>query len=780
MYWTQRLRGAGTAVAAAALIGGVLAAPAAEAAGAPPGGQLTDLVNPFIGTENEGNTYPGAAVPFGMVQLSPDTGHNTGYDHAQNEIRGFSSVHISGVGCGLGGDLPTLPTTGDVTETDYAKYAAKFSHDTEKASPGYYKVGLDSGITAELTATKRTGVQRYTFPATDKANVLLNAGQSLHKTVSTSVEVLDSRTIRTAITGSGFCQDTKPYTLYTITRFDRPFTTSGTWKDGTVTQGSRKSTGTGGNGAWVRFDTSKDRTVEATTAISYVDATGAARNLHAEGGKSFDRVRGAAQASWEDRLDDVQAQGGSDTQRRTFYSSLYRSFLAPNIGSDTDGRYTGWDQKIHRAKGFDYYQNWSLWDTYRTQTQLLSLLAPREERNMAISVLKIDEQSGWLPKWGYGTVETNIMTGDPVTPFLTNAYRQGLLKGYEEQAYRALKKNADGTPPADSPAVGREANVQYLKDGFAPYIKNRPHVKPGDSDFDHGASATLEYALSDAMLGQMAGDLGHQADAKRYAARAQSYRNIFDPSTGFFRARDENGNFTGPADPAQGEGFHEGTAWQYQWMVPQDLSGMVDLIGGKDAANKRLDSFFAYDQLLADPAKTATDVWVNGPYDYYNADKYNPQNEPDLIAPYTYLSTGQPWKTTDVVHAALTLFTDTPTGMTGNDDLGTMSAWNVLSSIGVYPVQPGTDTWGLSTPAFQRVDLKLDRRYYPHGGFTVKAPGASDTDRYIQSAAVDGAAHAKTYLTTDEIRSGRTLSFNVGAKPSDWGTDASAAPPVIR
>ncbi|MEV8565213.1 GH92 family glycosyl hydrolase [Streptomyces sp. NPDC051322] len=779
MHWTQRLRGAGTAVAAVTLLGGVLAAPTAQADAAHRGEQLTDLVNPFIGTENEGNTYPGAAVPFGMVQLSPDTGHNTGYDHAQNQIRGFSSVHISGVGCGLGGDLPVLPTTGDITETDYAKYAAKFSHDNETASPGYYRVGLDSGITAELTATKRTGVQRYTFPATDKANVLLNAGQSLHSTVSSTVQVLDSRTIRTAITGRGFCQDTKPYTVYTVTHFDRPFTTSGTWKGGTVTEGSKTSTGTAGNGAWVRFDTTKDRTVEATTAISYVDASGAARNLRAEGGRSFDRAYRAAQSSWEDRLDDVRAQGGTDTQRRTFYSSLYRSFLAPNIGSDVDGRYTGWDQKIHRAKGFDYYQNWSLWDTYRTQTQLLSLLAPREERNMAISVLKIDEQSGWLPKWGYGTVETNIMTGDPVTPFLTNAYQQGLLKGYEEQAYRALKKNADGTPPADSAAVGREANVQYIKDGFAPYIKNRPHAKPGDSDFDHGASATLEYALSDAMLGQMAGELGHTADAKRYAARAQSYRNIFDPSTGFFRARDENGAFTGPADPAQSEGFHEGTSWQYQWMVPQDIPGMVDLIGGKDAANQRLDSFFAYDQLLADPAKTAREVWVNGPYDYYNADKYNPQNEPDLIAPYTYLSTGQPWKTTDVVHAALTLFTDTPTGMTGNDDLGTMSAWNVLSSIGIFPVQPGTDTWGLSTPAFQRVDLTLDRRYYPHGHLTVSAPGASDTDRYIQSAAVNGKAHAKTYLTTDEIRSGHDLTFTVGSKPSDWGTAASAAPPAI-
>ncbi|WP_328564018.1 GH92 family glycosyl hydrolase [Streptomyces coelicoflavus] len=772
MSWTERLRGAATAVAAAALLAGAVAVPAAQAA---PDGPLTDLVNPFIGTENEGNTYPGAAVPFGMVQFSPDTGHNTGYDHSDTHIRGFSLVHLSGVGCGLGGDLPVLPTTGDVTETDYAKYAASFSHDDEEASPGYYRVGLDSGVDAELTATERTGVQRYTFPATDKANVLLNAGQSLHKNIGTEVEVLDSRTVRTAITGSGFCQDTKPYTVYTITRFDRPFASYGTWDDGKVTAGSKS----GGDGAYVRFDTTKDRTVEATTALSYVDARGAARNLRAEGGHSFDHVRRGAQRTWEKRLDDVRVRGGDDTLRRTFYSSLYRSFLAPNVGSDVDGRYTGWDQEIHRAKGFTYYQNWSLWDTYRTQSQLLSLLAPREARDMAISVIKIDEESGWLPKWGYGTVETNIMTGDPVTPFLTNAYQQGLLHGWEEKAYRALKKNADGVPPADSPAVGREANREYLADGFAPYVEGRPHAKPGDSDYDHGASATLEYALSDAMLSRMARDLGHDADAKRYAERAQSFRNVFDPSTGFFRARDAEGAFTGPADPAQSEGFHEGTSWQYQWLVPQDLPGMIDLIGGTEAANERLDSFFAYDRLLADPAKTAREVWVNGPYDYYNADKYNPQNEPDLIAPYTYLSTGQPWKTTDVVHAALTLFTDTPTGMTGNDDLGTMSAWNVLSSIGIFPIQPGYDTWGLSTPVFDRVDLTLDRRYYPRGALTITAPGTSGTDRYIQSARTDGTDYARTWLTTDALRSVRSLAFTVGPQPSGWGTSAEAVPPPL-
>ncbi|PKW12263.1 alpha-1,2-mannosidase, putative [Streptomyces sp. 1222.5] len=781
-----------SALAVAALLGaglctGVpgtgLVTPAAHAAvdGTRGADRLTDLVNPFIGTENEGNTYPGAAVPFGMVQFSPDTGHNTGYDYSQDHIRGFSMVHLSGVGCGLGGDLPVLPTTGDITSTDDATYAAGFSHDDETASPGYYGVGLDSGVRAELTATKRTAVQRYTFPATDKANVLINAGQSLHKTLHTEVEILDNRTVRTAVTGSGFCQDTKPYTVYTITRFDRPFTASGTWKGADVTDGSKKSQADGErNGAFVRFDTSEDRTVEATTALSYVDARGADLNLRAEGGRSFDKAHRAAVDAWEDRLDDVRAQGGSTTLRRTFYSSLYRSFLAPNIGSDADGRYTGWDQKVHRAEDFTYYQNWSLWDTYRTQTQLLSLLAPREARDMALSVIRIDKDSGWLPKWGYGTVETNIMTGDPVTPFLTNAYQQGLLKGHEEDAYRALKRNADGVPPADSAPVGREANKEYIADGFAPYIKGRPHAKPGDSDYDHGASATLEYALSDAMLGQMAKDLGHRADAQRYTERARNYRKIYDRSTGFFRARDASGAFTGPADPARSEGFHEGTSWQYQWLVPQDLPGMIDLIGGKDAANQRLDSFFAYDELVADPAKTAREVWVNGPYDYYNADKYNPQNEPDLIAPYTYLSTGQPWKTTDVVHAALTLFTDAPTGMTGNDDLGTMSAWNVLSSIGLFPVQPGTDTWGLSTPVFERVEITLDRRYYPQGRLTVRAPGTSDTQRYIQSARTDGTAYGKTYLTTENLRRLRELSFQVGSTPSSWGTGREAAPPALK
>ncbi|TWV56381.1 glycoside hydrolase family 92 protein [Streptomyces misionensis] len=760
------------AMAASALI----ATPAAGAAERADG-RLTDLVNPFIGSQNEGNTFPGAAVPFGMVQLSPDTGHMTGYDYTQGRIRGFSLVHLSGVGCRIGGDLPVLPTTGDVTRTDDATYAAAFSHDDEAASPGYYRVGLASGIRAELTATARTGVQRYTFPATTKANVLLNAAQALHKTSASKVEILDDRTVRTEITGHGFCRDTAPYTVYTVTRFSRPFTAYGTWDGATVTPGSRDGHG----GAYVRFDTTRNRTVEATTALSYVDATGARRNLRAEGGRSFDAVRQRARAQWEARLGTVRVQGGSAALRRTFYSSLYRSYLAPNVGGDTDGRYFGWDRRVHHADGFTYYQNWSLWDTYRTQAQLLALLAPREARDMARSVVAIDEDGGWLPKWGYGPVETNVMSGDPVTPFLTTAYQMGLLKGFEERAYRALRKNADGVPPAANPGIGREADAEYIAHGFAPFVKDRPLAKMGDSDYHHGASVTLEYALADAMLAQMARGLGHHADAARYAARSRNYRTIFDPGTGFFRARDASGAFTGSPDPALGAGFHEGTAWQYQWLVPQDLPGMIGLIGGERAANDRLDAFFAYDRLLADPGRTAREVWVHGDaYAYYNATVYNPMNEPDLIAPYTYLATGQPWKTTDVVHAALTLFTDGPTGMTGNDDLGTMSAWNVLSSIGLFPIQPGYDTWGLSTPVFDRVDLALDRRYWPNGTLTVTAPGTSAADRYVQGVRTDGAAHGRTYLTTRALRSLRSLAFTVGPRPSEWGTSPEAAPPVLK
>jgi predicted alpha-1,2-mannosidase len=749
------------------------------------------FVDPFTGTRNEGNTFPGAAVPFGKVQLSPDTtGSTTGYDWDDDRIRGFSSVHLSGVGCGVGGDLPAMPTTGDITSTDNGEYASRFSHDKESASPGSYEVSLDDygGTRAELTAGRHTGHQRYTFPETGKANVMLNSGQALHKVSDSSVRVLDERTIATKVTGSGFCQGTEPYSVWAVTRFDRPFDSHGTWDGDKVTEGGDSSQGGGRRGAYARFDTRHgDRDVEAVTSLSYVDQAGAERNLEAVDGRSFDETRRAARRAWQQRLGSVRVSGGSEERMRVFYSSLYRALLHPNTGEDVDRRYRGWDQRIHRSNSHTYYQNWSLWDTYRTQAQLLALVAPRESRDMALSLLDVDEQGGWLPRWGYATRETNIMAGDAVTPFLANAYQQGLLKGHEERAYRALKKNADGVPPAESPYLGRMANKEYLKYGYIPYEPGHERSKPGTPDFRHSGSATLEYAAADGALAGMARDLGHTADARRYRDRSRNYRNLLDPGTGHFRAREADGTFAGPADPARSKGFHEGTAAQYMWMVPQDARGLMSRMGGREAAEKRLDSFFAYDRLREDPRSTVHEEWVDGPYDYYGSDKYNPQNEPDLTAPYMYLATGSPWKTTDVVDAALCRFTDAPDGVTGNDDLGTMSSWMVLSSMGLYPVAPGTGTWAVNTPEFERVELKLDREWYPRGHFTVRAPGAGQADgrpggqgeRYIRSAAVGGSQTSRSWITTDDIRHAGSLELRLGAEPSRWGTREQDAPPPL-
>lgn len=767
------------ATAIAVIAAGTVSTPAVAAGGSVQASDPTSYVNPFIGTQDEGNTYPGATVPFGAVQFSPDTGHNTGYDYTEDSIRGFSLVHLSGVGCGLGGFLPVLPTTGDIASTDYANYKLPFEHASEKASPGSYSVDLDASegtISAKLGATTHTAVQQYTFPSTTKANVLLNPGQALSTVTNSRVTIVDDTTVDTAITLRGFCQDTEPFTVHTRTTFDRPFVTSGTWVGGTVSTDSTAESSQR-TGAFVRFDTTDDRTVEAQTSLSYVDGAGAVANLDAEA-TTLEAATAAAHATWEKRLESVAVTSTDATQLKTFYSALYRSFLAPNTGTDIDGRYRGWDQEIHDAGSSTYYQNYSLWDTYRTQQQMLALLAPRESADMAYSLVRQAKQGGWAPRWGYGPVETNIMTGDPITPFLVSAWSQGLLAGHEEEAYAVLKQNADEIPPADSQFNGRAGNETYIADGYVPFTASAKG-KPGDYDLQHGGSATLEYALADATLSAMAAGLGHADDAERYAARGRNYRSVWDTATSSFRARTADGVFVDETDPASAPGFHEGTAVQYEWLVQQDMPGLVDLLGGKAATADRLDSFFAYDKLLADPAGTAKNVWVNGSYSYYNQDKYNPNNEPDLHSPYAYLWVGEPWKTTDVVRAALTLFTDGPTGVTGNDDLGEMSSWAVMTSIGLYPIVPGSDVWGLSTPVFPSVTLTLDPDYYPTGSLTITAPGVSDAAHYTKSVTVGGKPLAKAYLSGSDLTSASTIDYSVASTPSTWATGADAAPGAL-
>ena len=782
MRRTTRVLTAVVAAAALAIsgIGAAASAPLGASSASPPttGDQSVALVNPFIGSQGDGNTFPGAVAPFGMAQPSPDTGHNTGYSYTDSAIRGFSMVHISGVGCGLGGDLSMLPTTGVPTSGDNAAYALPFSHVGEEASPGYYGVTLTAPggpVRAELTATTRTGWQRYTFPATADATVLLNTGQALHEVTSSQATVVDDRTIETTVTGQGFCQTTRPYTLHFVTRFDRPFATTGTWADSTFTPGSKQTSGAGRRGAWASFDATTDHDVTAVTALSYVDAAGAQANLAAEGTGTFETTHAATRAAWAGRLGTVETTGGAEADRGPFYSSLYRSLITPSTGSDVDRRYRGFDDAVHTADGGGYYQNFSLWDTYRTQAQLLGILAPKEARDQAVSLLRAGQQGGWAPRWVYGNVETNIMTGDPITPFLVTAWQYGLLNGHLSEVYQLLKVNADQVPPASSPANGRAGNPSYIANGYVPYTAGATG-KPGDYDLAHGASATMEYAVSDCSLSTLAAALGRSDDAERYALRSRSWRSLIDPSTGFPRARNADGVFVGDADPAYSEGFHEGTAWQYQWLVPQDMPGAISSMGGAAQANSRLDHFFDYSELLTDPARVTREVWVNSAYDYYGQSRYNPQNEPDLHAPYVYLWTGQPWKTADVVRAATTLFTNGPTGMTGNDDLGTMSAWHVLSSIGIYPAVAGTQTLVLGSPKFTTVTLHLAKPYFS-GDVTISAPASSEANRYVQQASLGGKALTTSWFTVDDLRHGATLRVDLGARPSSWATAPSAAPP---
>lgn len=709
-----------------------------------------ESVNTFIGTKDEGNTFPGASVPFGMAHSSPIGSHYAGYRYDDPVIRGFGHFFLSGAGCSeQGGLVSVLPTGGLPRSFDHRRYGAAYTHDGEVGRPGYYRVVLRSGITVETTATTRTGVERFTFPAGTTPHVLVNVGQANDRepVFASSVRVVDDRTLAGTVTAQAFCGG-GAYTTWFATTFDRPFRATGNW-------GGAEG-GPGLRGQWVSFDGGP---VTAATALSHVDADGAARNLGEARGRSFDELRAAAQDAWRRELGRVEVDAASADDLAVFRTALYHVLLQPLTGNDVDGRYRGFDDRVHHADGWTYHEFFSLWDTYRAHNQLLALLRPDRARDIARSLLAIDEQGGWLPRWAYANQETNTMTGDPVTPFLVDLWRFGALEGLEERAYRALWRNATSVPPASSPFEGRAGNPSYLARGFVQYDRDFPK-KGQDVDPHHGASATLEYALADSALAVMAAALGHDEDAAALRRRGLNHRVLWDPSiadrgfTGFPRPRLADGSWQAPFSARGPDGFHEGTAWQYQWLAQQDVPGLVGLLGGPAAALARLDDFFAYPDLVADPARTAREKWVVGPYDYYEQFRYNPNNEPDLHAPWMYALMGQPWKTSAVVRAAQTLFVNGPAGVTGNDDLGQMSAWYVLGALGLYPVTPGTGRFVVNTPRFARAVVHLD----DGRDLVVTAEGADPTRlQHTRSLLVDSAPHDGVDLDLDTLRRGARL-----------------------
>ncbi|WP_370659650.1 GH92 family glycosyl hydrolase [Massilia polaris] len=773
------------------------AAPAAAA------GASSMPVNTFIGTQDEGNTFPGAAAPFGKIQVSPIADHYAGYRYSDKRIRGFGHSFLSGAGCWeQGGQLSVLPVTGHIgpggdfdtskaDSFDHKRYAAEYSHEGEVGQAGYYQVKLTSygGITAEATALTRAAAERYTFASgTATGHVLLNLGQAneRHSVIGSEVKVLDGRSVEGRIVTKSFCGGAKYSTWFRIV-FDQPVVAHGIWDDrggwpgvdGPSQQGEAKP-----HGVWLSFDLGKGTAVTAVSAISHVDAEGARINLQAEGmeaGKplAFDAMKAKAQREWQRELSSVRIEGGSQDDRTVFYTALYHALLQPMTGNDADGRYRGYDDLVHSAKDWTYYEYFSLWDTYRAQNQLLALLRPQRARDIANSVLKIREQGGWLPRWGYASFETNIMTGDPVTPFLVDLWRFGALKGREREAYAALRENAFGVPAFSIRPQGRSGNPSYLRDGFVQY--DRSFISKGmDTDPHHGASATLEYALADSALAHMAKALGHGKDAQLLAQRALNWRKVWDPSVvdaptgqrGFPRPRLPGGGWFADVgsgfDPRGDHGFHEGTAWQYQWLVPQDVPGLAAAMGGTAQAQRRLDQFFDYDAVLADPAAVRKS-WVVGPYSYYSQFRYNPNNEPDLHAPWMYTLMGQPWKTTTVLRAAETLFANGPSGVTGNDDLGTMSAWYLFSALGMYPDAPGSGRFLLHAPRFARAEIDL-----PQGRvLRIEAPEAKPGERrFVQSVNWAGRPLSRVWLDWEQLQAAGTLKYQLAPQPdtAGWGT----------
>ncbi len=774
------------------------------------GGRLVESVNTFIGSKDDGNTFPGASAPFGLIQVSPIGTHYSGWRYDDEKIFGFGHSFISGAGCWeQGGQVAVLPVTGtigpggdfdtrDAKSFDYKRYGSRYTHEGEAGQAGYYKVRLTDhgGIDAEATALTRAAAERYTFPANARTgHVLVNVSQAnaRHRVIGSQVRVVGDRAVEGKLTTVSFCGG-RSYTTWYRLEFDRPFKSFGTWGQAGGTPGARfsmESEHDPYNGAWLSFDLGEDRSVTAVSAISHVDANGARNNLRSDGmhdGKllSFDAMRERAQDAWEQELASVQVEGGSANDRTVFYTALYHALLQPLTGSDADGRYRGYDNAIHEAKGWTYYEYFSLWDTYRSQNQLLALLRPQRARDIARSVLAIDAQGGWLPRWGYANFETNVMTGDPVTPFMADLWRYGALEGREQEAWKALRRNAWELPPQASRFDGRAGNPSYLQQGFVAF--DRTFAGKGmDGDPHQGGSATLEYALADCSIAPLAEAMGAKDDAVALRARAGNWRKIWDADlkesesgfSGFPRPRMEDGEwFTPPAgrySPRSHYGFHEGTSWQYQWLVPQDLPGLVQAMGGRARMGQRLDAFFAYDELLGDPQHAARKAWVSGAYSYYGQYRFNPNNEPTMHVPGLYSLIGQPWKTATVLHAAQTLFTNAPNGVTGNDDLGTMSAWYLFSALGFSPLMPGSGQLLLHPPRFDRIEIALG----DGKRLTVEAPGANaPAPRYIAQAAFDGQAQQAVWLDVDRLSQGGTLAYTLEDKPdpAGWGTQAQDAP----
>ena len=714
-------------------------------------GEITKYVNPFIGTGAidgglSGNNYPGATSPFGMIQLSPDTseapnwGDASGYDYNRSTIFGFSHTRLSGTGASDLIDVTLMPTSSGRT-------SSAFTHDAEKARPGYYQVMLkDENINAELTTTQRNGIHRYQYPAGKDAEIILDMDHSADKgswgrrIINSQIRILNDHAVEGYRIITGWAKLRK---IYFYMEFSSPILTSTLRDGGRVHENTAVINGTNLHGCF-RFGQLNGKPLTCKVALSSVSMENARQNMEQEAPHwDFDRYVAAADADWEKQLGKIEVKG-TEVQKEIFYTALYHTMIQPNTMSDVNGEYMAADYTTRKvANNETHYTTFSLWDTFRASHPLYTLLEPERVTDFVKSMIRQYEYYGYLPIWQLWGQDNYCMIGNHSIPVITDAILKGIPGIDMEKAYEAVY-NSSVTSHPNSPFEVWE------KYGFMP-----------ENIQTQSVSITLEQAFDDWCVAQLAAKLNKDADYQRFHKRSEYYRNLFHPKTKFFQSKNDKGEWIEPFDPYQyggngGHPFTEGNAWQYFWYVPHNIQALMELTGGTKAFEQKLDTFFTSNYKSEQMNHNASGF----------VGQYAHGNEPSHHVAYLYNFAGQPWKTQKYVsHILNTLYNNTSSGYAGNDDCGQMSAWYVFSAMGFYPVNPADGRYIIGSPLLDECTLKLAG----NKEFRIRTIRKSPEDIYIQSVTLNGKKHKDFFITHQDIMNGGTMVFKMGKKPSGWG-----------
>jgi predicted alpha-1,2-mannosidase len=706
--------------------------------------RLTSFVNPFIGTDGPGNTYPGATVPFGMVQLSPDIGipgwdRIAGYYYPDSIISGFSHMHLTGTGAGDLYDILVMPTNSrsskTIKENGNRPYST-YSHEHESASPGYYSVTLlDFGIKAELTATRRTGVHRYTFPKDDRSAITIDLGYALNwdTPTDTYLKVVDDTTIEGYRRSTGWAKDQR---AYFVMKFSKPFVNYQLYSnDILVNSEEAKSKNTK---IVLNYQTNENEKILIKTGLATSNIKGAYKSIENEvAGKSFDQIKKEASGSWEKELQKIEIETTDVEAKAIFYTMMYQSMLAPTLLSDSNGFYKGANGNVQQAKGFDRYDTFSLWDTYRAAHPLYTILHTARVSDMINSMLCHYKETGLLPVWSLQGNETNMMIGYHAVPVIVDAYFKGITNFDQELAYEACKVSAmDSTRQIP----------EYIKLGFVPIDEEHENWS---------VSKTLEYAYDDWCIAQFAKEIGEMEDYQYFLKRSENWRNVYDSKSTFMRPKDKNGVFLKDFIPKEYTPyFCESNAWQYFWYVPQNVEGLIKEVGGVELFEKKLDSMFSFYPLPGDKLPIFSTGMIG---------QYAHGNEPSHHVGYLYNYIGKPWKTQEIIREILdSQYKNSPDGHCGNEDCGQMSSWYIFSSLGFYPVNPAQGVYSFGSPLFDKATIHLENGKE----FRIQTINNSKENKYIQSIQLNGNKIHRNSILHSEIMEGGDLTFQMGKSPN--------------